>query len=199
MPPLLGQTRATLLQRLSASDNAAWAEFVLLYREAIIRFCLSRSLQLSDAEDIAQSVLTNLARTFPNFTYTPSRGRFRDYLFHCIRAEMSKLPNRSRPYQSDSTLYHKEDDSDHSWEKEWVQHHFRLAMAAIQDTFEPKSVEIFERSLEGVSTQLLATEFSTSEDAVHKIRQRIRLRLKELITEQVAAEERGATADHTTP
>lgn len=191
MPPLLGQTRATLLQRLSASDNAAWAEFVLLYREAIIRFCLSRSLQLSDAEDVAQTVLTSLARTFPNFTYTPSRGRFRDYLFQCIRNEIARLPARSRPYLPESSLSQVESDADPLWEREWVQHHFRLAMAAIHETHDQRSIDMFLRSLEGVPTHALATEFSTTQDAVHKIRQRIRLRLKALVAEQVRAEEYG--------
>ncbi len=75
-----------------------------------------------------------------------------------------------------------------------MQHHFRLAMSAIHETFEPRSIEIFERSLAGTSTANLAAEFSTSEDAVHKIRQRIRARLEELVAEQVAAEESGSPA-----
>jgi RNA polymerase sigma factor (sigma-70 family) len=195
MPPLLGQTRATLLQRIASHDQAAWAEFVLLYREAIIRFCLSRSVLLNDAEDIAQAVLTNLVRAMPGFTYEPSRGRFRDYLFQCIRSELSKTSARARPNGTVQPLFH--DDSPvapelaTSWEREWVQHHFRLAMSAIRETFEPKSVEIFERSLAGVSTKNLAAEFTATEEAVHKVRQRIRARLEELIAEQVAAEESG--------
>ncbi len=201
MPPLLGQTRATLLQRLSANDDSAWTEFVLLYREAIIRFCLSRSLQLSDAEDIAQTVLTSLTRALPNFTYDLSRGRFRDYLFQCIRAEISKLSARSRPESASNPLVQNDPiaASDPTWEREWVQHHFRLAMSAIHETYEPRSIEIFERSLTGTSTKNLAAEFSTSEEAVHKIRQRIRGRLEELVAEQVAAEESGSPAPGNQP
>ena len=195
MPPLLSQTRATLLQRLASNDQAAWAEFVLLYREAIIRFCLSRSVQLNNAEDIAQSVLSNLVRSMPGFTYDRSRGRFRDYLFQCIRSELSKTTSRARPINPPQPLLH--DDISiapelvSSWEREWVQHHFRLAMSAIRETFDPKSVEIFERSLAGTSTKNLAAEFNTAEDAIHKVRQRIRARLEELVAEQVAAEEAG--------
>jgi RNA polymerase sigma-70 factor (ECF subfamily) len=193
MPPRLGQTRATLLQRLASHDDAAWVEFVFLYREAMIRFCISRSVQLSDAEDVAQAVLASLARTLPRFTYDPSRGRFRDYLFQCIRSELSKIPARPRPDSPSSPLVLPIPPSDSAlsadWEREWIQHHFRLAMAAIHDTFEPRSVEIFQRSLAGMSTRNLAADFSTSEEAIHKIRQRIRARLEELIAEQVAAEE----------
>jgi RNA polymerase sigma-70 factor (ECF subfamily) len=193
MAPRLGQTRATLLQRLSSGDDAAWIEFVFLYREAIIRFCLSRAVQLSDAEDVAQTVLASLARRMPGFTYDPSRGRFRDYLFRCIRSELTRIPARSRPDSPAGPLVPPGAPSESAlsddWEREWIQHHFRLAMAAIHDTFEPRSVEIFQRSLGGMSTRNLATEFATSEDAVHKIRQRIRARLEELVSEQVAAEE----------
>jgi RNA polymerase sigma factor (sigma-70 family) len=201
MPPPLGQTRATLLQRLASRDDAAWAEFVFLYREAIIRFCLSRSVQLSDAEDVAQAVLASLSRTLPRFTYDPARGRFRDYLFRCIRSELTRIPPRARPESPESPLVPSEGPSESAlsrdWEREWIQHHFRLAMAAIHETFEPRSVEIFERSLAGVTTRNLAAEYATSEAAVHKLRQRIRARLEELISEQVAAEEAGPAPEAT--
>jgi RNA polymerase sigma-70 factor (ECF subfamily) len=201
MPPRLGQTRATLLQRLASRDDAAWAEFVYLYREAIIRFCISRAVQLSDAEDVAQAVLASLSNTMARFSYDPSRGRFRDYLFRCIRSELSRIPPRPRPESHAAPLVLSEASSESAlssdWEREWVQHHFRLAMAAIHETFEPRSVEIFERSLAGVTTRNLAAEYATSEDSIHKIRQRIRTRLEELISEQVAAEEARPASEST--
>ena len=86
-----------------------------------------------------------------------------------------------------------------SWEREWAQHHLRLAMAAIHDTFEPRSVEIFDRSLAGISTKNLSAEYSISEEAIHKIRQRIRARLEELVAEQVNAEQSASALSWKTP
>ena len=52
-------TRASLLIRLRRpADEAAWREFDAAYSELIVRYCRRLGLQLADAEDVRQLVLT---------------------------------------------------------------------------------------------------------------------------------------------
>src|SRR5690606_13769623 len=149
------QTRASLLSRLrEPSDDAAWREFDGTYRELIVRYCRSRHLQAADAEDVRQIVMLNLTRTLPSFAYDPARGRFRHYLCRTIRNAIFQF--YARPSQRGEALSHVEpsllatDDAaeqDEIWQREWMDHHYRLAMKTIRATFEPRSVEVFDRLL----------------------------------------------------
>src|SRR5262249_54521926 len=83
-------TRATLLGRVRDGDDAAaWREFDGAYREMLLRFCRSRGLQHADAEDVIQLVFVKLTGGLRRFEYDPGRGRFRDYLFRCVRSALA--------------------------------------------------------------------------------------------------------------
>lgn len=75
------RTRASLLGRLrqQPTDQAAWKEFVARYGPRIYDWCLKWHLQPSDAEDVTQNVLLNLARKMQSFAYDPSLS-FRAWL-----------------------------------------------------------------------------------------------------------------------
>lgn len=75
------RTSATLLGRLRAptTDQEAWAEFVRRYEPSLRRWCRQWGLQEADADDVAQDVLTKLARKLRTFDYDPS-GSFRAWL-----------------------------------------------------------------------------------------------------------------------
>lgn len=195
-------TRASLLSRVrNSADDRAWREFESLYHDLLIRFCRRRSLQEADAEDIVQTVMTSLVRALPGFIYDPQRGRFRDYLFRCTDHAIARWA-ASRPkvvsgalgdaeagVRPDGTTDDTGGESRRLWEEEWVGHHYRLAMRTIRETFEPRSVEIFDRSVGGEPVAQLAASLGMSEQAIHKVRQRIKARMKELIAAQIAEED----------
>jgi RNA polymerase sigma factor (sigma-70 family) len=190
-------THASLLSRVrDPANHGAWREFEGLYREMLVRFCTRRGLQLADAEDVVQSVLVNLAKSLPGFIYEPSRGRFRDYVYRCTRnaifqwAERPKVKMGALDTHVMETLSRQDAARDAVWEQEWVGHHYRLAMKAVRWTFEPRSVELFERSVAGAGVAELALEYGMSVQAVHKVRQRIKARMEELVAEQVREEDR---------
>ena len=96
-------TRPSLLSRVrDGSDQAAWREFEAKYRELLMRYCRARGLQQSDADDVRQLVMMNLAQSLRNFEYSPEKGRFRSYLGRVVRNSISRY--FSRPNTADRAL-----------------------------------------------------------------------------------------------
>ena len=191
-------TRPTLIGRLGdPGDAAAWEAFDRQYRDLIVRFCRSRGLTTTDAEDAHQLTLLKLVRIMPGFAYDPTRGRFRSYLYRAVRSAIIDLRARptGAPRAVDTAHAHEpaaiDPAAELAWEREWRDHHLRMAMATVRETFDPRSVEMFDRLLAGEPIASVAAGYGTTAPAVHKVKQRIRDRLKELIETQVREEERG--------
>jgi len=190
-------TRASLLSRVKdPSDEAAWRQFEALYRDLLVRFCRRRGLQEADADDVVQTVMANLVKGLPRFAYDRGRGRFRDYLFRCTDHAIARWA--ARPKGRELALCDIESSADEGipgpearqiWEDEWMAHHYRLAMRTIRESFEARSVDIFDRSVAGETVTRLAAAFDMSEQAVHKVRQRIKARMEDLIAAQIAQED----------
>jgi RNA polymerase sigma-70 factor (ECF subfamily) len=190
-------TQPSLLSRLrNVGDQTAWCEFDTRYRSLILRYCRRLGLDLNDAEDVRQTVMMRLASSLEGFQYRPEIGRFRDYLGQAVKNAI--LRHLSRPSGAPSLLpnenlealaRHSARLDERGWEEEWTKFHLQQAMARIRETFEPRSVEIFQHLLKGASAAELAASFQTSFQAIHKIKQRIRRRLQQLIAEQIREEE----------
>ncbi|MBN2562219.1 MAG: sigma-70 family RNA polymerase sigma factor [Phycisphaerae bacterium] len=192
-------TRPSLLVRLrDPADAAAWREFELRYGELIVRYGRARGLQQCDAEDVRQIVLTKLFRRLPTFEYARERGRFRDYLGTAVRNalhEWAACPDRSIRAVDPDVLARSEPldraEADRLWEKEWVDHHFRLALAAVAEQVELQSMAVFNQLLAGRSVEEVADAQEMTVEAIRKVRQRIRARLTEQIRQQVRDEDGG--------
>lgn len=188
-------TRISLLSRVrNSADDAAWVEFEARYRDLVLRYALARGVQHADAEDISQIVFMSLATALRGFHHSPQKGRFRDYLGRVVRNAVARFRSRPNPLlmslSIDAGLVEDvESGDDVLWEQEWVDHHYRLALQTVRETFDRKSVEIFERLVEGKSVSSIAAQYATTEQAVHKVKQRIRARMGELITAQVREED----------
>lgn len=189
-------THPSLLSRVrDPADHAAWREFDAKYRELILRYAMARGLQHSDAEDLRQMVLMGLSKSMRNFRYRPELGRFRDYLGRVLRNAVTKFV--SRPRRSVALLWTEDPElagaapppEDDVWEEEWRQHHFRQALASVEREVEPRSVEVFRALLDGATVKDLAREHGVTDQAVYKIKLRVRDRLRERIAEQIREEE----------
>lgn len=88
-------TRGSLLARLNEApgDDAAWAEFVRIYGEAVMGWCLAYGLQDADAADVAQDVLVRFWKHVGSFRYDPSK-RFRGYLRRIVTSALSDRHGR---------------------------------------------------------------------------------------------------------
>ncbi|MCA9212926.1 MAG: sigma-70 family RNA polymerase sigma factor, partial [Planctomycetales bacterium] len=75
-------TRSSLLIRVrNSSDANAWTEFVEIYAPLVHAYGMKKGLQDADAADLAQDVLTSVAKAMPSFDYARDRGSFRGWLF----------------------------------------------------------------------------------------------------------------------
>jgi len=190
-------TQPSLLARVrDSADQAAWRAFEAKYRELILRYARRRGLQSADCEDVRQCVMMNLSKSLRNFEYQPSKGRFRDYLGRVVRNAVHA--QFARPKATTGALDSHvlatvsapdEAESDDAWEQEWMNHHYRLALATVRESFEPRSLEVFDRLLNGESVATVAQDSGLSEPAVHKVKQRIRDRMKDLIAAQIREED----------
>lgn len=140
--------------------------------------------------------MTNLAKSLRSFDYQPGRGRFRGYLGQVVRSAISRHFGRpeSRARALDSGVLARVEAKassgpDEIWEQEWVRHHYRLAMETVRTTFDSQSVDIFDRLLSGDNVAKVADDYETTTQAVHKVKQRIRDRLKRLIAAQIKEED----------
>jgi len=197
MQPYLQTTQTSLLSRVrNPQDHAAWRELEGRYREFLVSFCRQRGLQLADADDVAQAVFVSLFQSLPQFIYDPKRGRFRDYLYRCVRNAISEHARRRigghRPLDTsvEAALASPGEDGDAAlWHAEWVAHHYRLAMAQVRRDFDARNVEMFDRNVNGESVAALAAAYDVSEEQVYSARRRIRERMQELIEAQVREED----------
>ena len=190
-------TSPTLLSRVrNPADKVAWREFDARYGEMIVRYGRRCGLQHADAEDIRQIVMVRLSKALLAFNYSPVRGKFRSFVGRIVRNEVIRLLSRpniaSRRVDSDGGESREpvnEEKRDRQWEREWADHHLRRAVARLRRTHEPRSIDVFEQLLAGQTVERVAADFKMTTQAVHKVKQRIRNRLKELIAGQIREED----------
>ncbi len=186
-----------MLSRLrDLADHTAWTQFDERYQGLILRYCQRKGLQPSDAEDVRQMVMLNLAKQLRTFQYDASKGRFRDYLGMVVRNSINRLfrsPNAKLAgleTRVENELVAEPDHAlDDMWEEEWMAAHYRRALKSVRRDSDPKSVEAFELLLAGDSLDQVAEQLGMRRDAVQKVKQRMRDRLKACVDAQVAEEE----------
>lgn len=81
----LPETRQSLLLELGKHNDQAWAEFLVVYEDALYRFCRSKSLQDADSRDVLQKVLAAVHKRIPSWNPDRNRGSFRGWLFRVAK------------------------------------------------------------------------------------------------------------------
>lgn len=192
-------TQPSLLARLrDSTDAAAWRRFDARYGELIIGYCRSRGLQLSDAEDVRQLVMFNLAKVLPSFEYRRDRGRFRAYLGIVVRNAIARHVSRHTTREAVlgtgvlEELAGGREAPDAAWEEQWVRHHCRAALNTLRRTYDARSVDFFDRLLAGEPIGALAKEFGMTPENARKVKQRVKDRLKTMVVEQIRDEDHDA-------
>jgi RNA polymerase sigma-70 factor (ECF subfamily) len=192
-------TSPTLLGRLAASptDQAAWGEFVDRYGPQILGWCARWGLQPSDAQDVTQNILLELARQMGGFRYDPS-GSFRGWLKTvAYRAWVKFVEARKRPGlgSGDSAVaalldsVEAGDDLVGRLDEEGERELLERAMALVRLRVKPTTWEAFRLlAIEGLSGNEVAGRLGMKVGAVFVAKSNVR----KMIEEEVARLDRQA-------
>jgi RNA polymerase sigma-70 factor (ECF subfamily) len=92
------ETRASLLIRIrNPADQAAWQNFVEIYRPVIVRLARKQGMQEADANDIAQQVLFAVAKAVEQREHDPKRAKFRTWLRAVVHNAILNTLTRGKP------------------------------------------------------------------------------------------------------
>ena len=188
------ETRPSLLIRVrNPADHAAWLEFVEIYRPVILRLAQKNGMQAADADDVAQDVLTAVARAVEQREHDPKRAKFRTWLHRVANnaildgltrgkpdrgsgdsAMLAALNQHAAPAGPDSDLLRLEYRGEvFRWAARQVHKEFR------QDTWDA----FWLTAIEGLSVEVVAKELAKDCWAIYAARSRIIRRIQEKVTE----------------
>jgi RNA polymerase sigma-70 factor, ECF subfamily len=184
-------TRLSLLERARLQDQLAWTELVDLYSPLIVRWCNRSRLSHESTADIIQDVFASVARSLDTYHANGSDGAFRGWLWTITRNKLHDAARRNQlrmaPTGGSSALAKLNEVveaveflSDEPSLAEDIQSLARRALKLIEPSFAAQTWQAFWRSvIDGVATDVVATELGVTPAAVRQSRSRILRRLRE--------------------
>ena len=179
--------RSLLILIRNPGDCKSWTTFVAIYGPLIRSFARERGLQEADVDDVAQVVLSTVARVMPTFEYRPERGRFCAWLGTVTRNAMRKHVNRTRRQGQAiggndgpdlDSLVDSEPDPD--WSARFQSHVLRVACERIRSSFETATWTAFTRTwLDDTPAVTVADELGLPIHAVYVAKSRVLKGLRE--------------------
>jgi RNA polymerase sigma factor (sigma-70 family) len=192
------ETRLSLIVRLKdRADQAAWQEFVEIYRPIIVRLAALK-MQHADAEDLAQQVLVSVSKAIGRWEIAPHRARFRTWLHRVaenaiLNALRRGAPDRAIGQAGSSTVENQPVVSGPDSELlrlECRREVFRWAARRIRPEFQPATWKAFWlTAVEDRSPEAVARLLHKTTGAVYAARSRVMRRLQEKAAEAAAEEE----------
>jgi RNA polymerase sigma factor (sigma-70 family) len=177
------QTRPSLLVRIrDVHDGESWREFVDTYTPLVYRYCRRKGLQDADAADVAQEVLTEVARCIRRFEYQPERGRFRDWLGTIARRRLARFLERKGrgPAAGGDSVGGLTAQPEAEWTDEFNSHLMALALERVRPRCEPATWAAFSRVwLDDRPAAEAAQELRLPIEAVYLAKSRVLKRLRE--------------------
>jgi RNA polymerase sigma-70 factor (ECF subfamily) len=188
------ETRHSLLIRVrDPADQAAWHEFVEIYRPVILRLAARKGMQAADAEDVAQVILTCLAKAIEQREHDPERAKFRTWLHRVANNAILNALSRERPDRGsgDSALQAVLDqhespggpDSD-LLRLEYRREVFRWAARQVRKEFRQETWDAFWlTAIEGRDIEAVAADLAKNPGAIYAARSRVMRRIQEKVKE----------------
>jgi RNA polymerase sigma factor (sigma-70 family) len=184
-------TRPSLLLRIRDAENhEAWQAFVLIYTPLIYNFCKKHGLQDADAADVAQEVMTAVARGIHRFDYDPQRGKFRSWLLTVTRNKFQNFlaKQQAQPVLAERTTLaietHRQsaETEESEWDTEYYKRLFNWAADRIRHEFHESTWQAFWRAtVDERDGKEVAESLGLSVGAVYVAKSRVVARLKEEI------------------
>jgi len=152
-------TRRTLLTRLKDwGDQAGWQEFFDTYWRLIYSVAVEAGLTDTEAQEVVQETLLEVAKKMPGFRYDPALGSFKGWLLHTTQWKISAQFKRRRRQQREIHLPEENGtatralerqpdptslDWDQVWETEWERNLLAAALEKVKLRVSPAQFEIF--------------------------------------------------------
>jgi RNA polymerase sigma-70 factor (ECF subfamily) len=184
-------TRITLIERIqNPDDTESWERFVAIYSPGIYRFCRSKGIGHSDAEDLTQEVIRAVLGSIGRFEYREGKAKFRSWMYQVTRNIMNTRFGKQsrRPNEDGSTVAQRaaenmsEDEEMKRWENDYRARLFEWATGEIKSEFNPRIWEVFWRTaVDGDDPDEVARESQMSRAAVYVAKSRCLARLREKI------------------
>lgn len=177
-------TPASLFDRLrQPGDDSAWLRFAEICTPLLHRWARHLGLQTSDANDLVQEVMLLLVAKMPEFHYDPSRS-FRNWLCSVATNKWREMNRRRCEVtldKPDAALDRLESpESSAFWEAEFRQHLATVALATMQQHFEPNTWRAcWETVVNGRPAADVGRELGMTEGAVYVAKWRVIRRLRQ--------------------
>jgi RNA polymerase sigma factor (sigma-70 family) len=182
-----GATKPSLLLRIrDADDSASWSEFAEIYGPVIRSYCRRRGLQPTDADDVVQETLLQVARSIGTFDYDSSLGRFRDWLGTVVRNKITRFfESKSRQVatiDNDQSAQLEASSECAEWTASVHARILEVALLRIRAGFESSTWDAFERLwCVGSPAPEVARTLGMAIDSVYAAKSRVLKRLREEI------------------
>ncbi len=93
----ISKTSATDLQALQRRGSRQdWEDFYQKYAAIILSFCKKQGIDDFSARDVLQESMILLMRKLPHFSYSPERGRFRNWILTLVYGKIRDARRRVR-------------------------------------------------------------------------------------------------------
>ncbi len=187
-------TRPSLLIRVrDPADQAAWHEFVEIYRPVIVRLARQKGMQEADADDVAQEILLAIAKAVLEREHDPERARFRTWLNRVAHNGILNALTRGRPDRGSgdsallAVLNQQESRTGPDSDLIRLEHRrevFRWAARQVRKEFHLAVWDAFWlTAVEGRSVEVVAEELAKNPGAIYAARSRVIRRIQEKVTE----------------
>jgi RNA polymerase sigma-70 factor (ECF subfamily) len=182
-----------LIRVRDPADQAAWQEFVEIYRPVIVRLAQRKGMQVADAEDVAQVVLASVAKAIERREHDPKRAKFRTWLKRVANNAILNALSREKPDRAsgDSVLQgvlnqHESPSGPDSdlLRLEYRREVFRWAARQVRQEFRQETWDAFWlTAVEGRAAEAVAVELAKNLGAIYAARSRVMRRIQEKVTE----------------
>ena len=186
-------TRSTLLVRLQdRRDEGAWRTFGDLYRPMIVSYALSRGLDASDAEDVAQQCTQAVLESIGEYQHLHSfKAWLRAIADHKI---VDQFRRRRRLVQGTSAFWEARacevpgpagEAPGEAWDREWMRSHIGYCAERIRASVNETTYEAFIACVvRDMDPSVVAASLNVTVNQVyvakHRVLERIRAMLREL-------------------
>ena len=188
------ETRHSLIARLKdPGDQAAWDEFVEIYRPVVFRVGIQKGLQPADAEDVAQQVLVSVSKAVENWTPDADRAKFRTWLNRIASNAAINALTRGKPDQGTgdtnfqklvSQIPDSNGPNSQLIQLEIRRESFRVAARQIESEFHPETWQAFWlTAVEGLTAETAAQQLGKKTGGIYTARSRVMKRLQNRVSE----------------